>query len=194
MTRVSLRHAVFFAGVLIFWNGEVNVQLTLAMLALIVYFFLSSQFAPYMDPTDDFLVRRVLACHSSCVGPSHPLARSLLRPLTVCSPILALATCAPVCLSAPPHAPIRMFIYSFIRPSIRPVEYLPHEHLPQRVLQPAQRYQGPSRCGEDGHLSVTSVSCGKQGALGGSHCVVARCCRLLLLLQCWLVCSGCCCW
>ena len=76
MTRVSLRHAVFFAGVLIFWNGEVNVQLTLAMLALILYFFLSSQFAPYMDPTDDFLVRRVLACQLSSVRPSvHPSVR-----------------------------------------------------------------------------------------------------------------------
>ena len=66
-----------------------------------------------------------------------------------------------------------MLISSFIRPSIRPVEYLPHEHLPQRVFQPTQRHQGPSRCGEDGHPSVTQCQL-LEGARGGSHCVLAR--------------------
>ena len=46
------RAVCFYDAVLIFFNGSVNLQLTLAMFALLVYFFLSSQLQP---------VRRV--CH-----------------------------------------------------------------------------------------------------------------------------------
>ena len=40
---------------LIFFHEDTNLQLTLAMLALLVYFFVSSQLQPYRDPLDDFL-------------------------------------------------------------------------------------------------------------------------------------------
>ena len=41
--------------VLIFFNGNINKQLTFALLALLVFSFLSSQLAPYRDPSDDFM-------------------------------------------------------------------------------------------------------------------------------------------
>ena len=37
------RFQVFFSSVLIFLNGDVNLQLTVAMFALLLYFFASSQ-------------------------------------------------------------------------------------------------------------------------------------------------------
>ena len=57
---VHLVFKVIFSGVLIFYNGNVNEQLTLAMLALLLYSFLSRD--PYRDPCDNFMWNICLTC------------------------------------------------------------------------------------------------------------------------------------
>ena len=63
-------------GALLFVSYDVNLQLTIAMLALIVYFFLSSQLAPYMDPRG----LSILCCVAHSVGNAfRPQQRQRLR-------------------------------------------------------------------------------------------------------------------